>query len=195
MILKISDAAIVTVRNAIRDGSVVAFPTDTLFALSCDATNDSAIAKIFELKGRVETQTLPVLVASRDVAEQYVEFNKEAKDLADKYWPGAVTIVSHTKKNNKISKYCIGDEAIAIRVPANKTALDILSIWQKPLVGTSANLSGGPNAKSAKEVLEIFGDRVDVIIDDGTIFTDPIPSTIVSTIDGVRILRQGVVRV
>lgn len=193
MFVGYSQEALKKAAEVIRSGGVIAFPTDTLFALSCDASNDAAISKIFKFKGRAETQTLPVLVDSTISAVTVADLNHDALDLAQKHWPGALTIVSKVRRGVNLSSYCSNDGSVAVRVPGNDLALSLLKECGMPLVGTSANLSGGANAKSAKEVQAIFGDAVDLIIDDGTVFNDLIPSTIVSTVNGIKVLRKGVV--
>lgn len=193
MLVGYSQEALKRAAEVIRSGGVIAFPTDTLFALSCDASNNAAISKIFKLKGRAETQTLPVLVDSTISAMTVADLNHEALDLAQKHWPGALTIISKVRQGAKVSSYCSNDGSVALRVPGNELALSLLKECGIPLVGTSANLSGGANSKSAKEVQAIFGEAVDLIIDDGTVFNDLMPSTIVLTVNGIKVVRKGVV--
>ncbi len=144
----------------LRNGEVACLPTDTVFSLSCDATNYQAVDNIFTIKKRPVNKQLPIFCYSLEHAQQYGYFSAKALALAHRFWPGKLTlIVPNNKKNidandhnsnaqNDVSNSINGslnsqnDLGIAIRVPNNNGLLKIIYETKKPLIGTSANLSG-----------------------------------------------------
>ncbi len=174
------------------EAGVFCFPTDTLFALSCDATNSEAINKLFAIKKRPIDKTAPILVSSLDMAQEYVEFSNIELELAKLYWPGALTMVVKAKKN-KLSDIAIRDSTIGIRMPNCQYACKIIEDVGRPVIGTSANIAGGPNLLCAKEISDILNVPI--------IETPTIPSGKSSTIikvkyDGdIEIIRQGALQI
>lgn len=179
----------------IKDGKVVILPTDTLHALSCDATNDVAVKKLIAIKGRKENHPLPILVKDLEQAMQYGEFNEQAASLAKKYWPGALTLVVPIKPSTKLSPLIFGNfNSIAMRVAKSDILTQVLSEINVPLVGTSANISGQENLLTDIELKEKFGDKVNTIV-----FADnllAVPSTIIDcTGSDLKLIRAGAIRI
>jgi L-threonylcarbamoyladenylate synthase len=136
---------------------VVVFPTDTIYGIGCDPYSDAAVERIFAIKGRREDKPLPVLVAGMQVAEELVDLGDVGRRLAERFWPGALTIVAPLK-DKKISAKVTGGkkDSLAVRVPANRCVLALLQEC-RCLVGTSANLSGGKPSSTAEQVLRQSG--------------------------------------
>jgi len=153
--------------DIIKKGGVVAFPTETVYGLGVDATNDQAIKKIFKLKKRPADNPLIVHISSmsqlNDVA---AEIPAKAAKLIEKYWPGPLTLVF--KKNKIISKIATCNlDTVAVRMPENKIALGLINSSQTPIAAPSANISGKPSPTKAGHVLEDLGTGVDLILDGG----------------------------
>lgn len=183
---QIEDAA-----RALRAGGLVAFPTETVYGLGADATNDSAVAAIYAAKGRPQFNPLIVHVASAEEAKTYVEWNDHAQRLAEQYWPGPLTLVLARKKDCAISLLAsAGLDTVAIRVPAHPLARDLLLHTGLPLAAPSANRSGKISPTLASHVAEELGDQVAMVLDGGACEVG-IESTIVDVTAAPRILRHG----
>jgi L-threonylcarbamoyladenylate synthase len=178
--------------SIIKNGGVVVFPTDTIYGIGCDPRNDSAVERIFKIKGRDEKKPLPVLTYSIQDAEKIVSLGRAGMILAEKYWPGALTIVAPLI-DKKISRGVTTDNSnLAVRVPANSCVLSLLQQCRY-LVGTSANISGGKSSNSAQEVLGSGLDGFDALLDGGGV--GGIESTIVDMTGAEpRILREGAIK-
>ena len=182
-------ASIVKVRS--NDG-VIVFPTDTIYGIGCDPYNDNAAARIFRIKRREEKKPLPVLAYSLQNAEEIVSLGEIGRNLAKKFWPGALTIVAPVTDQGISSKVTAGSASLAVRVPANRCVLSLLGHC-KYLVGTSANLSGEKPLKSAQDVIESSLDGFDALLDGGVV-EGGVESTIVDiTKAKPRIMREGAI--
>ncbi len=175
------------------EGKTVGMPTDTVYGVACNALDPAAIERIFDLKERGRDKPLIAQTYDLKSAASFLEdVPKEAIALTDKYWPGALTLV--LKAGDQIPKNMIsGGETLGIRVPDHPMALDLLKAVDFPLAVTSANRSGMPSPKTATEVNDQIGDRVDYILDGG-----PSHIGIESTIVGFQdekpvILREGAI--
>ena len=156
----ISDAA-----RILRAGGLVALPTETVYGLAADATNDKAVAKIFAAKGRPQFNPLIVHVASAAQAAEFVVMDERARTLAQKFWPGPLTLVLPRVKNCAIAELaCAGLPTVAIRVPAHKAAQELLKICGFPVVAPSANRSGSLSPTTPAHVADSLGDSVDMIL-------------------------------
>jgi L-threonylcarbamoyladenylate synthase len=176
----------------LKEGGVVAFPTDTLYALAADATNPAAVERIFEIKGREGGKPLPVFVSGAEMAARYASLTSEAEALARRYWPGALTLVLRRLPQFE-SAALAGGETVALRAPDHPVALAILLGAGRPLTGTSANAAGGPDPVTASDVVDALGDRVDVVLDGGAC-PQGRPSTIVDcTQSPPKVLREGAI--
>ncbi|NLY08300.1 MAG: threonylcarbamoyl-AMP synthase [Tissierellia bacterium] len=151
----------------LKNGEVVAFPTETVYGLGGVITTPSAIDKIFEAKGRPRDNPLIVHVSAKDqVVPLIKEFPKYAEVLMDKFWPGPLTLVMPA---SDLVLDCItaGLESVAIRMPDNSVALDLISATGVPVAAPSANRSGFPSPTKAGHVLEDMKGRIPLIIDGG----------------------------
>jgi L-threonylcarbamoyladenylate synthase len=178
--------------SILRNGGVVAMPTDTLYALSAAARDASAVQRVFDIKARVPGKPLLLFVSDLAMAEQIGVFNHTARRLAGHFWPGQLTIVVD-KLPDFESEALSGGSTVGLRVPDNEIARAVIAGADDALTGTSANLSGGPDPISADEVRRQLGGRVDLILDAGTT-AHGIASTIVDCTAGEPVvLREGAI--
>lgn len=186
---EIGDAA-----RALRQGKLVAFPTETVYGLGGDATSDRAVAAIFAAKGRPSFNPLIVHVANIASAAQYAELSAKAQTVARAFWPGPLTLVLPRRRDCRISLLATaGLDSVAIRVPAHKIAQTLLMMAGLPLAAPSANPSGRLSPTSADHVMADLGDKVEFVIDGGACPVG-VESTVLSLLeDRPRILRPGAV--
>lgn len=174
--------------TTIKNGGVVVFPTDTVYGIGCDPRNAKAVEAIFRIKKRKESKQLPVLAYSKDEVSKIAVFDDISNKIADKFWPGQVTLVLKLK-DSEIKKAMNLNDKVAVRVPNHPCVLALLKEC-KLIVGTSANFSGQPAFSDSRKVQENFS-GYDVFLDSGTI-SNSTSSTIVEVKNGIlRILRQG----
>ena len=178
--------------NILRDGGVIAMPTDTLYALTASASDEQAVGRVYEVKVREQGKPLPLFVAGLPMAESIAVIGEGARRLAERFWPGQLTIVVARREDYQ-SLALAGSGTVALRQPDNGTAQAIVEALGSPVTGTSANLSGGPDPVTAEDVRAQIGDRVDLILDAGACPVG-VSSTIVDcTAEEVRILREGAI--
>jgi L-threonylcarbamoyladenylate synthase len=183
--------ALAGVARQLRDGLVVAFPTDTLYGLAVDPRNPDAIARLFALKGRDATAAVPLVAATLDQAMMAAEFGDVHRRLAARWWPGPLTIVAPARPG--VARDALGGgSTVGVRVPDHAVARALAEAVGFSVTATSANRSGTTAAVRASEVIAALPD-VDVVIDAGPARGGP-PSTIVQVVDGgVRLVREGAV--
>jgi len=148
-------------------GRLVAFPTDTFYALGANAQDESAVMRVFAAKRRPPAEPLPVFVADRGQWRALVvDLPDAARRLADRFWPGALTIVCR-RAPQVPALLAGGGETIGIRQPALPVALGLCRALGGPIVGTSANRHGGPAPVTAIQVVLEMGAEMDMILDGG----------------------------
>lgn len=153
-----SKEAIERAGAAIREGRLVAFPTETVYGLGADATDDKAVARIFEAKGRPRFNPLIVHVPDLQAAEKHVVFNAEAERLARAFWPGGLTLVLPRRRDTTLSLLVsAGLDTVAIRVPGHGVAQALLEAAKRPIAAPSANASGKVSPTRAEHVMESLG--------------------------------------
>lgn len=177
--------------HVINQGGTVVFPTETVYGIGADALNAEAVDKIFKAKGRPQDNPLIVHIADFDELNNLVlNIPVNAKRLADKYWPGPMTMILY-KKDILSDKISAGLNTAAIRLPSNEIALALIKESKKPIAAPSANLSGKPSPTEANHVIEDLMGKVDMIIDGGSTSIG-LESTVVDmTADVPMILRPG----
>ena len=181
-----SDAAPILKR-----GGLVAFATETVYGFGADATNSKAVASIFEAKGRPSFNPLIVHVGSVEQAKELVEWNDQAQTLADRFWPGPLSLVLKLRNHTTISPLVTaGLDTLAIRVPAHPSAKAILRSFGGPIAAPSANLSGQISPTTAEHVLNGLATKIDAVLDGGACKVG-LESTIVGLFDEPRLLRPG----
>jgi L-threonylcarbamoyladenylate synthase len=190
-ILPASEAAVAAAARSLREGGLVAFPTETVYGLGADATNASAIARLYQAKGRPAFNPLIAHVSDLGAAEQIANLNAQAIALAEAFWPGPLTLVlPRTGDCNVADLATAGLDTIAIRVPAHGVARAILRAFGGPVVAPSANLSGHVSPTTAAHVRSDLAGRIDLIIDGGPVAVG-VESTIVGCFDEAVLLRPG----
>jgi L-threonylcarbamoyladenylate synthase len=166
--LSVDQASIDEAARLISAGELVAFPTETVYGLGGDATNERAVAKIFEAKGRPQFNPLISHVFDAGEARRLVQWNETADKLAARFWPGPLTLVLPRAKNSPIALLATaGLDTAAIRAPAHPMAQALIRAAGRPIAGPSANRSGAVSPTRAEHVLESLGDRVKLILDGG----------------------------
>ena len=191
-VVPFNDDAIAQAAELIRSGEPVAIPTETVYGLAADATNATAVARIYEAKGRPSFNPLIVHVPNLAAAKRIGKFGPEALDLARRHWPGPLTLVVPLKTDAGIaSLVTAGLETIALRVPAHRAMQALLRASGLPLAAPSANASGSISPTRAEHVLKSLGGKIALIVDDGPCERG-IESTIVAATGGsLRLLRPG----
>ncbi len=189
-----SPSAVAHAASALRRGGLVAFPTDTLYALGADASNPLAVKRVFEAKGRSLINPIPLLVADLTMAIQLVgELPEAAVRLAERWWPGPLTLVV-TAPRTVCALLSAETGRIGLRVPDSAVARALIRQFGGPVTGTSANRSGQKDPMNAYEVLHQLGDQVDLVLDGGPVVGGS-PSTVIDvTTDPPVIVRQGPIR-
>ena len=177
--------------DALRDGDVVAFPTETVYGLGADAQNPDAVRKVFELKGRPATHPLIVHLDHPRMLERWaLSVPPAAEALAARFWPGPLTLVLRRAPAVDLA-ITGGQDTVAVRVPSHPVAQQLLRAFGSGLAAPSANRYGRVSPTRAEHVREEFGDAVPVVLDGGDCKIG-LESTIVSCVDAVpRVLRPG----
>ena len=181
-------AAIAAAAALIRDGGIVAVATETVYGLAADARRAEAVAQIYAAKGRPSFNPLIVHVADFAEAAAIATFDGDARILAERFWPGPLTLVLPLRPSAGIAGLVTaGLDTVAIRVPSHRAIRDLLRESGRALAAPSANASNGLSPTRAEHVAGSLGGRVPLIVDDG-----PCPAGIESTIvRGHAILRAG----
>jgi L-threonylcarbamoyladenylate synthase len=187
-------AAFEAASELLRAGGLVAFPTETVYGLGADATNDEAVAGIFAAKERPRFNPLIVHLPDAESAGQHTRLDARARRLAEAFWPGPLTLVLPRRDDCRISLLCsAGLETLALRVPRHPVARALLEACRLPLAAPSANLAGRTSPTTAGHVAHSLGARVPIILDGG-----PCPVGIESTVldlseEPAVLLRPGAV--
>jgi L-threonylcarbamoyladenylate synthase len=186
------DANLALAAGALRRGELVSFPTETVYGLGGDATNDRAVAAIYAAKGRPSFNPLIVHVPTLAAAMELGEFSDDAVALAQKFWPGPLTLVVKRARKCPLSLLVsAGMDSIALRVPAHPVARALLTASGLALAGPSANPSGRISPTTAQHVEEGLGSKVAMILDGGPCRIG-VESTVLSLLDGKpSLLRPG----
>ncbi|MBI2853327.1 MAG: threonylcarbamoyl-AMP synthase [Chloroflexi bacterium] len=153
--------------RVLRVGGVLAYPTDTVYGLGCDAFCTTAVVRLYEIKHRPWHMAVPLLIGDMDQLHRVArDVPPEALALAKMFWPGALTIVLPKHPDVPDIVTAIGD-TVAVRLPAHAVPVFLARALGSPLVGTSANITGMPSATTAAQVHSQFGSELDLIVDGG----------------------------
>ena len=171
-------AGIARAAEALRRGALVAFPTETVYGLGAVASDDAAIARVFEAKGRPAINPLILHVASIEAARKLAAFDDRARMLAAAFWPGPLTLILPLHADAAVSPRAVaGLATVALRMPCHAVARALLAKVESPVAAPSANRSGRVSPTTAAHVLADLEDRIDMILDDG-----PVPIGVESTV-------------
>ena len=191
-ILNANDAALERCIEALSKGELIIYPTDTLYGIGADATVQSAIDKVFVAKRRKPDNVVSVAVKSAAAAEDLAVFNPLARKLAEAFLPGPLTMILKSKSN---MKFLSKDGKIGIRVPENDFTLSLLKKYDRPIVATSANISGGQDPKEISDIPNEIIECASVVVDYGKT-KYAAPSTVVDVSSGtINVLREGALSV
>lgn len=190
----VDSAAISAAAAMLRAGRLVAFPTETVYGLGADATNGRAVAAIFVAKGRPHFNPLIVHVRNMEQAEEFAVFSTLAEELAQAFWPGALTLVLPRRDDCRLSLLVsAGLDTVAMRAPSHPVAQRLIAEAGVPLAAPSANPSGRVSATLAAHVEEGFRGKLDMILDGGPTLIG-IESTVIGFEEGRPVLlRPGAV--
>ena len=175
---------------ALRDGKIIAYPTETFYGLGADPLHPDALRTLLALKGGRESKAMPLLLPDAGFVDRMIKTNPSAKKLMARFWPGPLTLVAPAI--DPTHPCAAADGTLGVRVSAHPVAHALLRAWGAPLTTTSANRGGEAPARTAAEVAAYFGEAV--LIVDGGKSGGEMPSTVVRLGDrGVefRILRPG----
>ncbi len=175
----------------LREGGLVAFPTETVYGLGADARNGQAVAKIFAAKGRPQFNPLIVHVANLEMARKYADFNDDAERLAAAFWPGAMTLVLPLNPAGGLAELVsAGLKTVGLRVPAHPAAQRLLQAYGGPIAAPSANTSGKISPTRVGHVLADLNGKIEAVLDDGPCEVG-VESSIVGFENGPVMLRHG----
>lgn len=189
---KATEAAIQNAARIVEKGGVIVYPTDTVYGLGCNPFNEEAVKRVFKIKGE-RTKPLPILASSIEKIEKIAQITEKTLKLAEKFWPGPLTMVL-PKKSLLPNIVSLDLDSVAVRVPNHQIALELISLSGGLLVGTSANKSGKKPPRTASEAAEQIGEEVDLILDSG-----PAPIGASSTVVDLtgkqpKVLREGPIK-
>ena len=188
-VLKATKENIKTAAETVKNGGVIAFPTETVYGLGCDPQNIQAVEQLLTIKGD-RKKPFPVLVASLKDATKIANVSSKGEKLAAKFWPGPLTVV-FAKKDALSEVVTFGLDTVGLRMPNNQVALSLIQQSGGLLIGSSANFSGEKPPRSVLEMSEKLKETVDLVLDGGPA-TQGTPSTVVDlTLDEPKIVRQG----
>lgn len=190
---RISQKALAEAGAILRNGGVVAFPTETAYGLAADPAQLEAIQKVFAIKGREVRKQLPFVAADTDQVERYFTLDKPFSELAQQHWPGPLTLVLSAKRT-PLTQW----PAVAVRVPDAAWASALPQELYRPLTSTSANLAGQPACYSAAAIKRQFRDQPvqpDLILDAGSLPKRPVSTIVAMQNRRLTVLRPGPIAV
>ena len=189
---KNTDRLIEQAVSSLFHGGIIAYPTETLYGLGARYDNEQALMRLYELKRRPHEKTIPIIIGTVEHLSLLVNsISETAADLIRKFWPGPLTLVFDARSG--LSSHITCTDKIAVRIPGESFALDLVRAAGFPITATSANISGLPAARDVSMISEYFYDRLDLIIDGGT-SRNTQPSTIVDvTRQTAVVLREGAI--
>lgn len=193
-ILDVSDANIDKCAARLRDGGLVAFPTETVYGLGADATNDRAVASIFDAKGRPSFNPVIVHYNDKTEAEADVVFTKQAELLASVFWPGPLTMILPRRDGSRLSLLTsAGLPSQGVRVPSHPVARKLIKALGHPIAAPSANASGNLSPTTPQHVFESLGEKAGLILAGGKSVVG-LESTVIDMTGPVPVLlRPGAV--
>lgn len=193
MVTSDMDQVVTRAVNILKQGGLVAYPTDTLYGLGANIFNSEAVGRVFQVKGRSRDAGLPVLIGSLANLDMITEHVPELlRSFAERFWPGPLTLV--LKRRPEIPDVLTGgQDTVAVRLPGHAIPRVLILESGSPITGTSANRSGGPEPLTAEDVRSQLADSVDMVIDGGRC-----PGGVASTILDLTttppvILRRGAI--
>jgi L-threonylcarbamoyladenylate synthase len=186
----ISESDFALILSILRRGGVIGFPTDTAYGLGADPLNETALSRIFKIKGRTETKPILLLVASITMAETVSEPDPVFYEVAQQFWPGPLTVVLPAKAFVS-ARVTAGTKTVGLRWPLSPWATKLIERFGSAITATSANRSGLPTAVTAEEVEAQLGNSIDALIDGGALPSRSGSTMLDLTGDLPVLLREG----
>jgi len=180
--------------QALNEGKVVAFPTETFYGLGVKYDNEEALRRLYKIKNRPLEKAMPLIIGDISLVEKVAEpLSTLEKEIMQRYWPGPLTII--LKAKDGLSEYLTaGTGKVALRIPGESFGLELAKKAGFPITATSANPSGSPPADSAEMILKYFATEIDILVDGGRTRGYE-PSTIVEVVGGqIKLIRKGVIK-
>jgi sua5/yciO/yrdC/ywlC family protein len=192
---QIDETKIEEIANAIKEGKLIIFPTDTVYGIGTNAYNEEACKKIYEIKGRPSCKPLSILISDISMIEDLVEnISPTEQKIIEKFWPGPLTMKFKKRKGILPDIISAGDEYVRIRLIKNGLIYKIIEKAEVPVVAPSANISGHPTGIKIDNIIKELGGKVDYILDCGDYKSDE-PSTIVQVEDEkIVVIREGKIK-
>lgn len=190
--LKVNDVSVwERVIDIFKKGGVIAYPTETFYGLGVDPFNETAVKKLFHLKGREADKPISILVNDKKMLAGIAEeIPLSAEKLIKKFWPGPLTIIFKAKKSIPTT-LTAGTGTIGVRISSNPITQKLLETIDSPITTTSANPSGKKSPVTADEVMNYFKNKVDLILDGG-VLSGKLGSTVVDFTEGcLKVIREG----
>lgn len=193
----IEKVALAEAVERLRRGEVLIYPTETSYALGCDATNDAAVARVFAIKGRPEGKGTPLIIPANVSLDAFIITNQKINDLATAHWPGPLNIVAKRAPDSSVSVRCETDGTQSVRQSSGAAASELSRLLGRPLVATSANRSGNQSLYSIADIEQEFaeGEAPDAILEGGDLPVVPASTTIKIIDDQLEIVRRGAIDV
>jgi len=189
--LKADHAAIAAAAACLKQGGLVAFPTETVYGLGADGGNGEAVARLYAAKGRPAFNPLIAHVSDLAAAHRLAHFDAAAEKLAATFWPGPLTLVLPKREGSGVADLALaGLDSVAVRIPAHPVAQALLAAFGGPVVAPSANRSGHVSPTSSAHVMADLRGRIDLMIDGGPCEVG-VESTIVACLGEPTLLRPG----
>ena len=180
-IMKITDKKTITrTVEILGNGGIVIYPTETIYGIGADASNDKATKKVIEIKKRSASKHILIAFSDLRMAKKYIVITKRTEILSKSFMPGPLSLIVETKTNSR---------KVGFRIPDNKFILSVIRKLGKPITSTSANISGKENLYKIKDIIKAFDGKVDLIIDAGNI-TKRKASTVFDTTT-MKVVREG----
>jgi len=188
-VIRCAESGIKKAAEAVRRGAVIVYPTDTVYGIGCDPYNVKAVRRVIEIKMR-ERKPFPVLCSSLENAKRLVRLNRKSLRLAQKFWPGPLTIVAEIIDQKLPKVLTFGSKMLGVRVPNHEFTLQLIELSGGFLVGTSANKAGLKSPTSAEEVKSVLSSEYDILLDGGETPLKAESTVIEVDSDKVKLLRE-----
>lgn len=177
--------AIKKAARIIKEGGLVAFPTETVYGLAADYLNNKAIERLYDVKRRPKNKPFTIHIADIDALKKLsCRICPFSKELMERFWPGPLTFILNNIKN---------DEKVGVRMPGNKVALEFISLCSTPIAAPSANISGKTPPSSAEDVLRDLDGMIDLVLDGGRVDIGVESTVIDMSALPYRIIREGAI--
>lgn len=177
----------------VKNGGIIIYPTDTVYGLGCDPFNVRAVERIFNTKGERKEKPLPILGSDLEYVQKIAYINEKARKITQRFWPGPLTLVVRKKPSLPNIVTC-GFDSVGVRIPNHSAAVQLISLCDGLLVGTSANKTGSRPPKTAREAAKQLGEKVDMILDGGPAPLGQESSVVDLTSKKPKMLREGPIK-